>query len=130
MNPSTRSGWQRSYAAGLGAPTPEAVAAADAVTRDIREWWSNEFLGTNPESCSEGIMIYDIGTRGLPSYREAALNTRFGENGAVTIPVTYNNTVVSPATISPYVGNPDFTIHIGEVDCKPNDTCDTKVPRT
>lgn len=43
------------------------------------------------------------GTRGLPSYREATLNTRFGENGAVTIPVTYNNTVVSPATISPYV---------------------------
>lgn len=61
MNPSTRSGWQRSYAAGLGAPTAEAVAAADAVAQEIREWWSNDFLGTNPESCSEGIMIYDIG---------------------------------------------------------------------
>jgi hypothetical protein len=61
LNPSTRSSWQRSYSRGLGAATAEAAAAADAVTQDIREWWSNDFLGINAESCSESIMIYDIG---------------------------------------------------------------------
>merc|ERR1711939_649464 len=78
LNPSTRRSWMSEYEADTQEATVEERAAADAVQASLGQWFGEELLGLSPESCSESIMIYDIGTRGLPSYREQTLNTRYG----------------------------------------------------
>ena len=52
-------------------------AAYDQALRDKRkgvDWFEKNVLPETPQSCSESLLICDIGTGGLPSFREKALN--------------------------------------------------------
>ncbi|KAE8423103.1 amidase signature domain-containing protein [Aspergillus pseudocaelatus] len=51
--------------------------AYDQALRDKRkgvDWFEKHVLPETPQSCSESLLICDIGTGGLPSFREKALN--------------------------------------------------------
>ena len=76
------------------------------------EWYEKELQYSTPESCSESVMLYDIGTGGLPSYRERELNdSPYASYLAVTPPTAK----ITGAGICPIFGCADFTIPIGQV---------------
>ncbi|KAG7079993.1 hypothetical protein JMJ78_0007096 [Colletotrichum scovillei] len=72
--------------------------------------WHREVLFNTTESCSESIMIYDIGTGGLPSFREAELN----ESPGAALPAD-TGTRGAASALASYFGSADFTIPIGQV---------------
>jgi hypothetical protein len=122
IDPARRPGW----IARRGDNTTQAeYEAALAVKRTFSEWFNGQFLGqgfesldepdaTTPEECgASALWIYDIGTGGLPSYRERELID--GNDLA-----TYLN-YTPPAVLTPGVnfcstaGCADFTVPIGQV---------------
>lgn len=76
------------------------------------EWYETNFQFSTPNSCSESIMLYDIGTGGLPSYREEALND---SPEASFLAVTPEGAEIAGANICPLYGCADFTVPIGQV---------------
>ncbi|KAI3556541.1 hypothetical protein CABS01_03673 [Colletotrichum abscissum] len=78
--------------------------------RQDSEAWHREVLFNTTESCSESIMIYDIGTAGLPSFREAELN----ESPGAALP-DGPGTRGAASSLASYFGSVDFTIPIGQV---------------
>lgn len=122
IDPARRPGW---VARQRENTTQAEYDAALAVKRAFSEWFNGEFLGqgfesvdepdaTTAEECGESALwIYDIGTGGLPSYRERELIE--GNSFA-----TYLN-YTPPAVLTPGVnfcstaGCADFTVPIGQV---------------
>ena len=71
IDPARRPGW-RNFNESL---TNQTTYNAALVTKNRGvEWYERELQYSTPESCSESILIYDIGTGGLPSFRERELN--------------------------------------------------------
>lgn len=122
IDPARRPGW---VARQRENTTQAEYDAALAVKRTFSEWFNGKFLGqgfesvdepdaTTAEECGESALwIYDIGTGGLPSYRERELIE--GNSFA-----TYLN-YTPPAVLTPGVnfcstsGCADFTVPIGQV---------------
>lgn len=90
-----------------------AYDAAVATKRRGVDWFEREVLYSTPESCSESIMVWDIGTGGLPSFREEDLVTN--NSAAAFLATVPARAVVSGATICPIFGCVDMTIPIGQV---------------
>ncbi|OTA53680.1 amidase family protein [Hypoxylon sp. EC38] len=84
-----------------------------AVKRAAVDWFESEILYSTPESCSESIMLWDIGTGGLPSYREESLNNN--PNKTAFLAVTPPTAGISGASLCPIYGCVDMTIPIGQV---------------
>lgn len=76
------------------------------------EWYEQKIQFSTPESCSESVMLYDIGTGGLPSYREEDLNNN---PNASFLAVRPKGATITGASICPLYGCADFTIPIGQV---------------
>ncbi|KAF5657749.1 indole-3-acetamide hydrolase [Fusarium heterosporum] len=85
-------------------------------TRDAALWHKQVLFSTN-SSCSESILIYDIGTGGLPSFREKDLNDSPG--AASPVDPRGPNAV---STVSSYFGDVDITVPIGQVSYLSNVT--------
>jgi Asp-tRNA(Asn)/Glu-tRNA(Gln) amidotransferase A subunit family amidase len=92
----------------------ERYDAALATKRRGVDWFEKEVLYSTPESCSESIMVWDIGTGGLPSFREEDLITN--NTAAAFLAQTPKRAVVSGASICPIFGCVDMTIPIGQVE--------------
>lgn len=104
-----RPGW-RAYnetAYSLAAYNAALVAKNAAV-----EWYETHLQYSTPDSCSESVMLYDIGTGGLPSYREQGLNNNAN---ASFLAVKPPGAAITGAGICPLYGCADFTIPIGQV---------------
>ncbi|KAM0716039.1 hypothetical protein Q7P37_008553 [Cladosporium fusiforme] len=87
---------------------------AQAVHRKRRsvDWYEENLQFSTAEACSESVMLYDIGTGGLPSYREEGLNDF---DDASFLAVTPKGTVTAGANLCPLFGCADFTVPIGQV---------------
>ncbi|KAF0326954.1 hypothetical protein GQ607_005718 [Colletotrichum asianum] len=99
--------------------TLDAKEHTEALQRrhDDSEAWHSEVLFSTEDSCSESILIYDIGTGGLPSFREAYLND---SPGAALPDATGSKEAGS--ILASYFGSADFTIPIGQVSYYSNVT--------
>ncbi|SPN98678.1 related to amidase family protein [Cephalotrichum gorgonifer] len=78
-------------------------------------WFESEMLYETEESCSESMFICDIGTGGLPSYREKDLNE--GDDAAF-LAVTPPYAAITCANICPRFACADFTVPLGQVSYK------------
>ncbi|KAE8135908.1 amidase signature domain-containing protein [Aspergillus pseudotamarii] len=90
-------------------------AAYDQALRDKRkgvDWFEKNVLPETPQSCSESLLICDIGTGGLPSFREKALNE--GPN-ATFLGRVPDGAAIPCSMICPIFGCADFTIPLGQV---------------
>lgn len=68
--------WRKSWSTyNESANTPAVHARAYEHKAAAVNWFEQNLLYSTNESCSESILIYDIGTGGLPSFREQDLNT-------------------------------------------------------
>ncbi|KAK2018707.1 amidase [Colletotrichum eremochloae] len=84
-------------------------AAMTNRTRDAAAWHEKVLFSTD-ESCSEAILIYDIGTGGLPSFRERDLNNSPG----AALPADPTGPGAA-SMVSSYFGDVDYTVPLGEV---------------
>lgn len=85
--------------------------ALDTKNRAV-QWYETNLQYSTPESCSESVMLYDIGPGGFPSYRELDLN---GPANTSFLAVTPPGAAITGAGICPIYGCADFTIPIGQV---------------
>ena len=76
------------------------------------DWYEKELQYSTEESCSESVMLYDIGTGGKPSFREQSLNDSPAASYLAVLPKTAK---ITGANICPLFGCADFTIPIGQV---------------
>ena len=122
IDPARRPGW----VARLSDNTTQVqYDAALATKRTFSEWFNTEFLGqgfesidepetTTAEECGESALwIYDIGTGGLPSYRERELIA--GNEFATYLNYTPPATLTSGVNFCSTAGCADFTVPIGQV---------------
>ncbi|EMD96303.1 hypothetical protein COCC4DRAFT_35994 [Bipolaris maydis ATCC 48331] len=93
--------------------------AALETKRQAVAWYEDEFQYSTAESCSESVMLYDIGTGGLPSFRERMLNE---SPDASYLAVRPEGAAVTGASICPIFGCADFTVPIGQVPYQSNVT--------
>ncbi|ETN44181.1 uncharacterized protein HMPREF1541_10731 [Cyphellophora europaea CBS 101466] len=117
VDPARRPGWIRRTQDN----TTEAMYdEALGVKRAFSEWFNDDFLGLQQQSDSatdkcgdSALWIYDIGTGGLPSYREEDLlaNNEFATYLNYTPPDTLTNGV----SFCSFAGCADFTVPIGQV---------------
>ncbi|PLB51479.1 amidase signature enzyme [Aspergillus steynii IBT 23096] len=92
--------------------TQEAYNKALVSKATAVDWFEKNVLYETPESCSESLLLCDIGTGGVPSFREKELND--GPNATY---VTLTGQGALPcASICPMFGCADYTIPIGQVD--------------
>ncbi|OGM41183.1 hypothetical protein ABOM_009550 [Aspergillus bombycis] len=87
-------------------------------------WFEKSILFSTTDSCSESLLVYDIGPGGFPSYREDALNklpntTYVYEKSA--------GAAILGASICPIFGCADYTVPIGEVAYKSAVTLKTEM---
>ncbi|KAI1634585.1 amidase family protein [Biscogniauxia mediterranea] len=105
-----RDGWARYnesyYTAAL-------YASALATKRAAVEWFEAAVLAQTAESCSEAVMLWDIGTGGRPSYRERELNVWPATTAFLA--VTPPGAGISGASLCPIYGCADVTVPIGQV---------------
>ncbi|KAF2462703.1 amidase family protein [Lindgomyces ingoldianus] len=92
--------------------TMQAYNASLIAKRDAVDWYEKNLQYSTNESCSESVMIYDIGTGGLPSYREEDLNA--GPN-ATLLAVPSPRAVLPASGICTIFACADFTVPIGQV---------------
>ncbi|RYP68967.1 hypothetical protein DL771_006389 [Monosporascus sp. 5C6A] len=103
--------------------TREAYGAALATKRRAVEWFEAEVLRATPEACSESIMLWDIGTGGLPSYRERELVEAGAEAGDTAfLAETPPGAGINGASLCPIYGCVDMTVPIGQVPYQSNVT--------
>ncbi|KAK0294879.1 hypothetical protein LTS00_006714 [Friedmanniomyces endolithicus] len=76
------------------------------------EWYETHLQYSTADSCSESVMLYDIGTGGLPSYREQNLNNNPNASFLAEKPP---GAAITGASICPLYGCADFTVPIGQV---------------
>ncbi|KAF9894121.1 hypothetical protein FE257_009094 [Aspergillus nanangensis] len=75
-------------------------------------WFETHMLYETPQSCSESVFLCDIGTGGLPSFRERELNN---SPNATFLGMVPSGAVLSCGIICPLFGCTDFTIPLGQV---------------
>ncbi|KAL5583890.1 hypothetical protein FOVSG1_015241 [Fusarium oxysporum f. sp. vasinfectum] len=85
-------------------------------TRDAALWHKQVLFSTN-SSCSESLLLYDIGTGGLPSFRQKDLN----DSPGASYPVDPRGPK-AVSTVASYFGDVDITIPIGQVTYQSNVT--------
>ncbi|KAK3072590.1 hypothetical protein LTR53_006544 [Teratosphaeriaceae sp. CCFEE 6253] len=109
IDPARRLGW-RAYNETANSLTAynEALALKNAAV----EWYETQIQYSTPGSCSESVLLYDIGTGGLPSYREQDLNN---SPNASFLAVKPAGAAITGANICPLYGCADFTVPIGQV---------------
>lgn len=116
IDPARRPGWV--------ARTPENVTDAQydnalQIKRNFSEWMNHEFLGNgdaNMGSCADSsIWVYDIGTGGLPSYREQPLLVN---NPIPTARLNYTppGVIARGVDFCSFAGCADYTVPIGQVE--------------
>ncbi|KIX03562.1 uncharacterized protein Z518_07115 [Rhinocladiella mackenziei CBS 650.93] len=109
IDPARRPGWRRyNESENTAADYQTALDEKNAAV----EWYEENLQFSTPESCSESVMLYDIGTGGLPSFREESLNE---SPDASYLAVTPPTAKITGASICPIYGCADFTIPIGQV---------------
>lgn len=109
IDPARREGWHRYN------ETENSLEAYNQALRQKNaavEWYENNLQFSTSESCSESVMLYDIGTGGLPSYREEGLNNN---PNASFLAVKPKGATITGAGICPLYGCADFTIPLGQV---------------
>lgn len=100
--------------------TNQATYNAALVTKNRGvEWYERELQYSTPESCSESVFLYDIGTGGLPSFRERELNESPDASYLAVLP---EGAKITGANICPIFGCADFTVPIGQVPYQSNVT--------
>ncbi|KAF2708346.1 amidase family protein [Pleomassaria siparia CBS 279.74] len=109
IDPARRPGWR---AFNESRTNLAAYVEAQAMKNVGVEWYEKELQYSTPESCSESVMLYDIGTGGLPSFREQGLNDSPDASYLAVLPKTAK---ITGANICPIFGCADFTIPIGQV---------------
>jgi hypothetical protein len=116
IDPARRPGW-RNFNESI---TNQVVYDAALVTKNRGvEWYEANLQYSTPESCSESVLLYDIGTGGLPSFREQSLND---SPAASYLAVKPPGAAITGANICPIFGCADFTIPIGQVPYRSNVT--------
>ncbi|KAF2093878.1 amidase family protein [Rhizodiscina lignyota] len=90
---------------------PTTYAQALKTKKAAVDWYEKHLQFSTPESCSESVMLYDIGTGGLPSYRELDLN---GPPSTSFLAVKPAHAAITGASICPIFACADFTIPIGQ----------------
>lgn len=116
IDPARRPGWV--------ARTPENVTDAQysnalQIKRNFSEWMNHDFLGNNNSvmgSCADSsLWVYDIGTGGLPSYREQPLLVN---NPIPTTRLNYTppSVLARGVDFCSFAGCADYTIPIGQVE--------------
>jgi hypothetical protein len=116
IDPARRPGW---IAFNESETNQASYDAALATKNKAVMWYESEFQYSTPESCSESVMVYDIGTGGLPSFRERLLND---SPDASYLAVRFDGTAVTGASVCPIFGCADFTVPIGQVPYQSNVT--------
>ncbi|KAG5765765.1 hypothetical protein H9Q72_006167 [Fusarium xylarioides] len=102
VNPSTNGSW--SWSDTLPALLDEAVANKTI----FKSWWEEAMLPKNAETCSESLMLY-VFKDATPEYR-SDFGSATGSRGLTGVLLGLNM-----GFISPMVGNPDFSISIGQI---------------
>jgi len=100
-------GWEKNTTV-----TTAAYNTALETKRSGVEWYEQNVQYSTPESCSESILLHDIGTGGFPSYREENLNI-YPNTSFLAANYPYNT--VTRAGLCPQFGCADFTVPIGQV---------------
>lgn len=109
IDPARRPGWKYFNTTRYN---PSTYANALVEKNAAVEWWETSFQPTTPESCSDNVFLYDIGTGGFPSYRELGLN---GYPNTSFLAIKPPGAEITGANICPVYGCADFTIPIGQV---------------
>ncbi|KAI1804583.1 amidase family protein [Daldinia bambusicola] len=117
IDPAQRQRW-KAYDESLY--TDELYNRSLSVKRAAVDWFESAILYSTPESCSESVMLWDIGTGGLPSYREESLNS--DPNTTAFLAVTPPTAGINGASLCPIYGCVDMTIPIGQVPYPSNVT--------
>ncbi|KAK4507951.1 hypothetical protein PRZ48_001686 [Zasmidium cellare] len=92
--------------------SPSAYNTALRQRRAAVDWYSTHLQYPTAGSCSESLLIYDIGPGGLPSYREEALNNN---DNATFLDLTQEGAKMPGSSICPIFGCVDFVVPIGQV---------------
>lgn len=90
---------------------PTTYATALQIKNSAVEWYEKHLQFSTDASCSESVMLYDIGTGGYPSYRELDLN---GGPNTSFLAVKPAHAAITGASICPLFACADFTIPIGQ----------------
>ncbi|KAG4255608.1 hypothetical protein FPRO03_04557 [Fusarium proliferatum] len=101
VNPSTNGSW--SWSDSLPPLLDEAIANKTM----FKTWWDEVMLPKNSETCSESLMLYTF-RDAAPEYR-SDYGSAMGSGDLVGVLLGLNM-----GFISPMVGNPDFSIPIGQ----------------
>ncbi|KAL3473077.1 amidase signature domain-containing protein [Aspergillus californicus] len=105
--------WRESWTELSASPVNESVYTSALEQKAVAVNWFNEnILTETPETCSESMMICDIGTGGLPSFREEGLNDNPNASFLAVLPEGAGMTC---ANICPYFACADYTIPLGQV---------------
>ncbi|KAI7344804.1 hypothetical protein D0862_11811 [Hortaea werneckii] len=110
IDPARREGWRTFNETAIN---PDTYNLALEEKNAAVEWYESNIQFSTPDSCSESVMLYDIGTGGLPSYREEDLIN--GNPNASFLAVTPEGAAITGAGICPIYGCADFTVPIGQV---------------
>jgi len=111
IDPARREGWRTFNETAIN---PDTYKLALEEKNAAVEWYESNIQFSTPDSCSESVMLYDIGTGGLPSYREEDLIN--GNPKASFLAVTPEGAAITGAGICPIYGCADFTVPIGQVE--------------
>ncbi|PYI00175.1 amidase family protein [Aspergillus ellipticus CBS 707.79] len=98
-------------------PTAQQHADALKLRRTASDIWQNRVFGNSNTTCSESILLYDIGSGGIPSFREYSLNETPG--AAFLAQAGTNGT---GGNICAFFGCVDVTVPIGQVPYYSNTT--------
>ncbi|KAF7540860.1 hypothetical protein G7054_g1091 [Neopestalotiopsis clavispora] len=92
-------------------------AEAKLRRRQAADKWERDVLYSTDASCSESVIIYDIGKGGLPTFREIDLNY----DASAAVPASIG-TKEAGSVVASYFGSLDFTLPIGQVSYYSNAT--------
>ncbi|KPI38360.1 uncharacterized protein AB675_12105 [Cyphellophora attinorum] len=114
IDPARRPGW---IARTQDNTTSEMYTQALAIKRSFSDSASPANTTTAEKCANSGLWLYDIGTGGLPSYREEDLIVGNLATGAATyLNYTPPYTITSGVNFCSFAGCADFTVPIGQVE--------------
>lgn len=109
LDPNPRAAFKRSVNL-----TEEDYQTSISSKNKFKSFFLENILQPDEDSCSDSLMILDMGTGGLPSYREQALNSLPGATSlSVTVPVGGPN--MPSNYLASTAGCPQVGIPVGEV---------------
>ncbi|KAL2815873.1 amidase family protein [Aspergillus cavernicola] len=109
VDPAWRQSWTELAQSPVNQSMYDSALKQKAVTT---KWFNENILFETPESCSESMMICDIGTGGLPSFREEGLNENANASFLAVLP---EGARITCANICPQFACADYTIPLGQV---------------